>query len=154
MRSLGKVQFGRIVLDRLNSHIVSPLRFAQGQALSPCASLRGNSAKGLSRAAARSFAALRMTRPDLAVDEELSSSFEPCLKSIISPLLVLAPKVVTALVSRRRGIALSLGCNDSPGENHFMRPQQVFARHLSTASLQRTHGGSDTNLAEMAARLL
>ena len=40
---------------------LSPLRFAQGQALSPCASLRGNSAKGLARRAQRSFAALRMT---------------------------------------------------------------------------------------------
>ncbi len=58
---------------------MSPLRFAQGQALSPCASLRGNSAKGLSRAAARSFAALRMTGLDLAGAEELSRAFEPCL---------------------------------------------------------------------------
>ncbi len=89
----------------MNSHTVSPLRFAQGQALSPCASLRVNSAKGLSRAAARSFAALRMTvgtdrKPgcllttaarsfaalrmtglDLAVAEELSRSFEPCLSN-------------------------------------------------------------------------
>src|SRR6266851_5832304 len=46
--------------------------------LSPFASLRGNSAKGLSRAAARCFAALSMTGLDLAVGEELSSSFEPC----------------------------------------------------------------------------
>jgi hypothetical protein len=38
-------------------------------------------AKGLSRSAARSFASLRMTELDLAVDEELSRSFEPCLKS-------------------------------------------------------------------------
>src|SRR5216683_7635271 len=79
MRSLGKVQFGRIVLNRLNSHAVSPLRFAQGQALSTCASLSVNSAKGLSRSAARSFAALRMTGPDLSVGEELSSACEPCL---------------------------------------------------------------------------
>ncbi len=79
MRSLGKVQFGRIVLDRLNSHIVSPLRFAQGQALSPFAPLSVNSAKGLSRWAARCFAALSMTELDLAVAAELSSAFEPCL---------------------------------------------------------------------------
>jgi hypothetical protein len=45
-----------------------PLRFAQGfgslaqgQALSPFASLRGNSAKGLARRTHRSFATLRMT---------------------------------------------------------------------------------------------
>src|SRR5229473_7639835 len=61
------VQFGRIVLDRLNSHTVSRLR----------------AAKGLSRAAARCFAALSMTELDLSVDEELSRSFEPCLKFII-----------------------------------------------------------------------
>jgi hypothetical protein len=60
---LGKVQFGRSVLDRLNSHTVSRLR----------------AAKGLSRAAARSFAALRMTGLELPADEELSSAFEPCL---------------------------------------------------------------------------
>ena len=30
----------------------------------------------------RSFAPLRMTRLDLAVDEELSRSFEPCLENI------------------------------------------------------------------------
>ena len=36
-------------------------------------------AKGLSRSAARSFAALRMTGLDLAGAEELSSAFEPCL---------------------------------------------------------------------------
>ncbi len=77
--TLGKVQFGRIVLDRLNRHPVSPLRCAQGQALSTCASLRVNSAKGLSRSADRCFAALRMTGLDLAVDAELSSAFEPRL---------------------------------------------------------------------------
>src|SRR5216683_362666 len=65
MRTLGKVQFGRRVLNRLNSHPVSRL----------------HEAKGLSRAAARSFAALRMTGLDLAVGEELSRSFEPCLSS-------------------------------------------------------------------------
>src|SRR6266496_5372654 len=37
-------------------------------------------AKGLSRSAARCFAALSMTGLDLSVDEELSSSFEPCLR--------------------------------------------------------------------------
>src|SRR6266852_4543051 len=83
MRSLGKVQFGRIVLDRLNSHIVSPLRFAQGQALSTFAPLSVNSAKGLSRWAARCFAALSMTGLELSIDEELSSSFEPCLNFLI-----------------------------------------------------------------------
>src|SRR5216683_7635646 len=57
------VQFGRIVLDRLNSHPVSRLR----------------AAKGLSRSAARCFAALSMTGLDFAIDEERSSSFEPCL---------------------------------------------------------------------------
>jgi hypothetical protein len=40
-------------------------------------------AKGLSRWAQRCFAALSMTELDLSVDEELSSSFEPCLKLII-----------------------------------------------------------------------
>src|SRR5713226_2970960 len=35
-------------------------------------------AKGLSRSAERSFAALRMTGLDLAVAAELSSAFEPC----------------------------------------------------------------------------
>src|SRR5260370_199196 len=67
---LGKVQFGRIVLDRLNSHPVSRLR----------------EAKGLSRAAARSFAALRMTGRDLAGGEELSLAFEPCLNKLIGTL--------------------------------------------------------------------
>ena len=61
------------------SECLSPLRFAQGQALSPFASLRGNSAKGLARRMKRSFAALRMTGLDLAGGEELSSAFEPCL---------------------------------------------------------------------------
>jgi hypothetical protein len=58
------VQFGRIVLDSVNSHTVSRLR----------------EAKGLSPSAARCFAALSMTGLDLSVAEELSSSFEPCLK--------------------------------------------------------------------------
>src|SRR5260370_65306 len=40
-----------------------------------------SAAKGLSRAAARSFAALRMTGLDLAGGEELSRAFEPCLTS-------------------------------------------------------------------------
>src|SRR5216683_3002897 len=57
------VQFGRKVLDRLNSHPVSRLR----------------AAKGLSRSADRCFAALSMTGLDLSVGEELSSAFEPCL---------------------------------------------------------------------------
>jgi hypothetical protein len=47
----------------MNSHTVSRLR----------------EAKGLSRAAARCFAALSMTGLDLAVDQELSRAFEPCL---------------------------------------------------------------------------
>ncbi len=68
MLFLGKVQFGRIVLDRLNSHTVSRLR----------------AAKGLSQSAARSFAALRMTGLDLAGAEELSRAFEPCLTLLIS----------------------------------------------------------------------
>ena len=38
-----------------------------------------SAAKGLSRWAERSFAALRMTGRDLSGDEELSRSFEPCL---------------------------------------------------------------------------
>ncbi len=38
-------------------------------------------AKGLSRAAARCFAALSMTGLDLAVAAELSRAFEPCLTS-------------------------------------------------------------------------
>jgi len=63
LRTLGKVQFGRIVLDSLNSHTVSRLR----------------EAKSLSRPAARSFAQRGMTGLDLAGGEELSSSFEPCL---------------------------------------------------------------------------
>jgi len=63
----------------MNSHTVSPLRFAQGQALSLFASLRVNSARGLLRAAARCFAALSMTGLDLSGGEELSRSFEPCL---------------------------------------------------------------------------
>jgi len=60
------VQFGRIVLDSLNSHTVSRLR----------------AAKGLAREADRSFASLRMTGLDLAGGENLSHSFEPCLKPI------------------------------------------------------------------------
>ncbi len=40
---------------------LSPLRFAQGQALSTFAPLSVNSARGLARRAERSFAALRMT---------------------------------------------------------------------------------------------
>ena len=60
----------------MNSHPVSPLRFAQGK-------LR----EGLSRAAARSFASLRMTGLDLAGGEKLSRAFEPCLKmELDSPL--------------------------------------------------------------------
>ncbi len=47
----------------MNSHPVSRLR----------------EAKGLSREEARSFAALRMTRLNLSVGEELSSACEPCL---------------------------------------------------------------------------
>jgi hypothetical protein len=47
--------------------------------LSTFASLSVNSAKGLARRTKRSFAALRMTGLDLAVGEELSSAFEPCL---------------------------------------------------------------------------
>jgi hypothetical protein len=55
--------------------------------LSPYASLRVNSAKGLAREAERSFAALRacpersegMTGLGLAGGEDLSRSFEPCL---------------------------------------------------------------------------
>src|SRR5712692_6824168 len=43
------------------SECLSPLRFAQGQALSPFASLRVNSAKGLARRTKRSFVSLRMT---------------------------------------------------------------------------------------------
>src|SRR5260221_14231973 len=39
-------------------------------------------AKGLSRSAERSFASLRMTGLTLSVGEELSRSFEPCLKTI------------------------------------------------------------------------
>ena len=54
MLFLGKVQFGRIVLDRLNSHTVSP------------------------------FASLRVTGLDLAGAEELSRAFEPCLTLLIS----------------------------------------------------------------------
>jgi hypothetical protein len=68
MLFLGKVQFGRIVLDRLNSHPVSRLR----------------EAKGLSRPVARSFASLRVTGLDLAGAEELSRAFEPCLTLLIS----------------------------------------------------------------------
>ncbi len=37
-------------------------------------------AKGLSRSAARCFAALSMTGLDLSVEEELSSAFQPCLR--------------------------------------------------------------------------
>jgi len=39
---------------------------------------------GLSREAARCFAALSMTRLDLSVGEELSRSFEPCLSNYTS----------------------------------------------------------------------
>src|SRR6266487_713292 len=42
-------------------------------------------AKGLSRSAARGLSPLSMTGLDLSVDEELSSSFEPCLMTIIAP---------------------------------------------------------------------
>jgi hypothetical protein len=55
-----------------------------GRTVTPChpfASLRGNSARGLSRAAARSFAALRMTELDLAGGEELSRAFDLALPS-------------------------------------------------------------------------
>src|SRR5258708_61496 len=59
---------GRIISSMcMNSHPVSRLR----------------AAKGLSRAAARCFAALSMTGLDLAVDAELSRAFEPCLRSNI-----------------------------------------------------------------------
>ena len=37
----------------------------------------------LSRSATRCFAALSMTVLDLPIDDELSSSFEPCLRSVI-----------------------------------------------------------------------
>src|SRR5207245_5211835 len=47
-------------------------------------------AKGLSRSAARSFAALRMTGLDLAVAEELSRACEPCLNKFF-PLLTFTP---------------------------------------------------------------
>jgi hypothetical protein len=47
--------------------------------LSTFVPLSVHSAKGLSRSATRCFAALSMTGLDLSVDEELSSSFEPCL---------------------------------------------------------------------------
>ena len=66
-----------VVLLRQGSIVKkSPCQFEQSHrvTLSPFASLRVNSAKGLSRAAARSFAALRMTGLDPAVDEELSSA--------------------------------------------------------------------------------
>src|SRR5712692_4479111 len=62
----------------MNSHPVSRLR----------------AAKGLSRAAARCFAALSMTGLDLAVAAELSRAFEPCLISIIGDghrVLIRAP---------------------------------------------------------------
>jgi hypothetical protein len=39
-----------------------------------------SAAKHLSGWAQRCFAALSMTGVDLSVDEELSSSFEPCLR--------------------------------------------------------------------------
>jgi len=47
-----------------------------------------SAAKGLSRSAARCFAALSMTGLDFSVEEELSRSFEPCLndKSIMNIL--------------------------------------------------------------------
>src|SRR5260221_4448194 len=44
-------------------------------------------AKGLSRSAERSFASLRMTGLTLSVGEELSRSFEPCLKVSICCIL-------------------------------------------------------------------
>jgi len=47
--------------------------------LSTFAPLSVNSAKGLSRWAKRCFAPLSMTGLDLAIGEELSHSFEPCL---------------------------------------------------------------------------
>src|SRR5260370_19693438 len=102
------VQFGRIVLDRLNSHPRVTLRFAQGQALS--------AAKGLSRSAARSFAALRMTGPDLAGGEALASAFEPCLKPIIG--------AGHGVVRRAR---LSEGHIQSPG---LLPPLQTSLRPL------------------------
>src|SRR5713101_9709145 len=55
---------GRIISSMcMNSHPVSRLR----------------AAKGLSRSAARCFAALSMTGLDFAIDAELSRAFEPCL---------------------------------------------------------------------------
>ena len=42
-----------------------------------------SAAKGLSRSAARCFAALSMTGLDLSLEQELSSSLEPCLKLMI-----------------------------------------------------------------------
>src|SRR5258708_27943699 len=42
-----------------------------------------SAAKHLSRYAQRYFAALSMTGRDLFVDEDLSSSFEPCLNKLI-----------------------------------------------------------------------
>ncbi len=89
-----------MVLDRLNSHTVSRFR--------PFASLRVNSAKDLSRSAARCFPIrcaqgfgsrgvypersewLSMTELDLSVDEELSRAFEPCLRFQTQPCLGLA----------------------------------------------------------------
>ncbi len=58
--------------------------------LSPFAALRVNSAKGLSRSATRCFAALSMTglalsMTGLSLEQELSSSLEPCLTCITGP---------------------------------------------------------------------
>src|SRR5260221_6943326 len=70
-----------------------------------------SAAKGLSRSADRCFASLSMTELDLAVAEELSSAFEPCLNKLLQPTVGASAK--------RSGARINTSCTPPiyrPGE--------------------------------------
>src|SRR5712671_5266593 len=104
---------GRIISSMcMNSHPVSRLR----------------EAKGLSRAAARSFAALRMTGLDLAGGEELSRSFEPCLSKQNEPGYVSTEQIqgVRAIIDEVDAGAIGDDSQTEEAASSGRRPSVVY----------------------------
>ncbi len=80
-------------------------------------------AKDLSRPAQRCFASLSMTALNLSVAEELSRSFEPCLKTHNRPLRVAGLFYPCALISSGRNVVTSLAGKEVWGTSIQAPPQ-------------------------------
>src|SRR6266446_4978569 len=86
------------------------LSAAKGLALSPCASLRGNSAKGLARRTQRSFAALRMTSHTHLSSPLTGSLSSKCLRCSNSLWIFY---VILSRIERKY-LEMGLACNGPP----------------------------------------